>query len=51
MMLDAEKWAKMKGFECVCLSSLKEAENFYKKLGYSQTKSKKFPKGFLEKQI
>ena len=37
MMLDAEKWAKAKGFNTAYLCSIND--DFYKKCGYSEIKS------------
>ena len=34
MMLDAESWAKNKGFNCFYVKSWSEALDFYKKCGY-----------------
>ena len=38
MILDAEKWAKKKGFNYVYLFCSKKVEDFYKKCGYSEVK-------------
>ena len=50
MMVDAEKWAKMKGFNTAYLFSVSEAKDFYKKCGYSETKSGHY-EGWLKKKI
>ena len=34
MMLDAEAWAKYKGFDCAYVSSWNHVVGFYKKCGY-----------------
>ena len=39
MILDAEKWAKVKGFNAVYLISTFGARGFYKKCGYKQIES------------
>ena len=50
MMLDAEKWAKVKGFNAAYLCSVSSAENFYKKCGYSEIKSGAY-EGMFKKEI
>ena len=47
MILEAEKWAKKKGFKYVCLFCSKKVEDFYKKCGYSEVKSGKY-RGFFK---
>ena len=49
MMLDAEKWAKAKGFNTY-LFSFTEARDFYKKCGYSEIQSGDY-KGWFIKDI
>ena len=50
MMLNAEKWAKKKGFDCVYLFSLAKTEDFYKKCGYLEVQSGEY-EGFFKKEI
>ena len=50
MMLDAEKWAKAKGYNTAYLCSFTEARDFYKKCGYSEIQSGEF-KGWFIKEI
>ena len=38
MMLEAEKWAKVKGFNTAYLWSYTRTEDFYKKCGYEELK-------------
>ena len=38
-MLDAEKWAKVKGFNAAYLISYTKTEDFYKKCNYKEIKS------------
>ena len=53
MILEAEKWAKKKGFDYVYLFCSKKVEDFYKKCGYSEVKSgeKKYFFNFYFKTI
>ena len=48
MMLDAEKWAKAKGFNSINLLPVSKARDFYKKCGYSENLDFK---GYFEKKI
>ena len=50
MMLDAEKWAKVEGFDCVYLLCSTDVEVFYKKCGYSEVNSGVYAE-FLKKEI
>ena len=50
MMLDAEKWLKMKGFNAAYLISYPRTEDFYKKCGYEKLKSGKY-EGFFKKEF
>ena len=49
-MLDAEKWAKAKGFNTARLCSFTEARDIYKKCGYSEVQSGDY-KGWFIKEI
>ena len=49
MMLDAEKWAKAKGFNTAYLWSIND--NFYKKCGYLEIKSGSDYVGWMKKEI
>ena len=49
-MLDAEKWAKVKGFNAAYVSSLTRTEDFYKKCGYEKYKPDYF-EGFFKKKF
>ena len=46
MILEAEKWAKKKSFDCVYLYSLLKTEDFYKKCGYSEVQSGEYEQWF-----
>ena len=50
MMLDAEKWAKVKGFNAAYLCSVSDARDFYKKCGYEELKSDDY-EGWFKKKI
>ena len=50
MILDAEKWAKVKGFNAAYVSSLTRTEDFYKKCGYEKIKSGEY-KGCFKKKF
>ena len=50
MLLDAEKWAKVKGFNAALLKSFTHTEDFYKKCGYSEIKSGPYYR-WLKKEI
>ena len=52
MMIDAEKWAKVKGFNAAYLRSYTHTKDFYIKCGYQKLKSDEyvglFKKGILK---
>ena len=48
MILEAEKWAKKKGFDYVYLFCTEKVEYFYKKCGYSEIKSGEYKVFFKE---
>ena len=50
MMLDAEKWAKVKGFNAAYLNSYTHTEDFYRKCGYKKLESGK-NKGYFKKEF
>ena len=50
MMLDAEKWAKAKGFNAAYLIPVSEARDFYKKCGYKEIKFG-YNSGMFKKKI
>ena len=45
-MLDAEKWAKAKGFNAAYLWSNTRSEDFYRKCGYEKLKSGEYARYF-----
>ena len=49
MMLDAEKWLKVKGFNAAYLDSAYDARGFYKKCGYEKIESGKYEGLFKKK--
>ena len=50
MILEAEKWAKVKGFNAAYLWSVSDARDFYKKCGYEELKSGDY-EGFFKKEF
>ena len=50
MMLDAEKWLKVKGFNAAYLDSAYDARGFYKKCGYEKIESGEY-EGFFKKKF
>ena len=49
MMLDAEKWLKVKGFNAAYLDSTYDARGFYKKCGYEKIECGKYEGLFKKK--
>ena len=49
MILEAEKLAKKKGFDCVYLVCSENVGDFYKKCGYSEIKSCAYMRWFKKK--
>ena len=49
MILEAEKLAKIKGFDCVYLICSEKVGDFYKKCGYSEIKSGAYTQWFKKK--
>ena len=50
MMLEAEKWAKIIGFNAAYLYSYARTEDFYKKCGYEEVKSGDY-QGMFKKKL
>ena len=50
MILEAEKWAKVKGFNAAYLNSYTHTEDFYRKCGYKKLESGK-NKGYFKKEF
>ena len=50
MMLDAEKWAKVKGFNAAYLNSYTHTEDFYRKCSYEKLESGE-NEGYFKKEF
>ena len=50
LMLDAEDWAKKKGFNCFYLKAA-EAVGFYEKLGYTRLDENVYPEYFYGHKV
>ena len=50
MILEAEKWAKVKGFNAAYLWSNTRSQGFYRKCGYEKLKSGDY-EGFFKKEF